>query len=136
MLVKLRNRQARIEDIGNQHCAIQSLHHPAQHRRFPRTDFAGHDDQASSAFDAVVKIGHHFGMRGREIDVARIGRQREGQFFQSVEFGVHVSSSFTGYAGILPALWNRAFVGTLEACVRSLGQKLLEHVCQSQHERE
>ena len=92
MLVKLSDRQTRIEDVGDQNRAVETLHHPAKNRRLARANFARDRDQTLAAFDAVVKIGHHFGMRRREIDVARIGSQREWHFFQSVKFCVHVSS--------------------------------------------
>src|SRR5437879_4531881 len=73
MLVELSYRQTRIEDVSDQNRTVQTLHHPAKNGRLAGADFASDCDQAFAAFDAVVKIGHHFGVRRREIDVARIG---------------------------------------------------------------
>src|SRR6266851_2549159 len=78
MLVEFRDGQARIEDIGNQHRAVQTLHHPAQNGGLAGSYFPGHDDQPLAAFNAIVEIGHYFRMRRSEIDKARIGSQREG----------------------------------------------------------
>src|SRR5205807_6209312 len=71
------------------HGAIEALHHPAQQRRLAGADFAGHDDQAAATLDAVVQVRHHFRVRRRKVEVARIGRQREWQLFESVKFYVH-----------------------------------------------
>ena len=118
MLIKLCDRQARVENVSNQHRAIETLHHPTQHRGFAGADFASHDDQAFAAFNSVVKVGHHFGVRRREIDVARIRCQREWQLFQSVKFGIHISS-------MSGANWQFA-----------LREKLVKQVRQSQHKCE
>ena len=81
MLVKLRHRQTRVEDVGDQHRAIQTLHHPAQDRRLAGSHFAGHHHESLAAFNAVVQVGHHFRVRRSEVDEARIGSQREWQLF-------------------------------------------------------
>src|SRR5437667_3207954 len=92
VLIEFWHRETGIEDVSNQHRAIEPLHHPPQHRRLSGADFTRHDDQPFTAFNAVVKVGHHFGMRRREVDVARIRCQREWQFFQPVEFKIHIPS--------------------------------------------
>ena len=92
VLIELSHRQSRVEKIGHHHRTIEALHHPAQHRCLAGSDLAGHHDQALAAFDAVVKIGHHFRMRRGEVNEARVGCQREWQFRQSIKFDVHVES--------------------------------------------
>src|SRR5438132_144827 len=62
VLVKLRDRQAGIEDVGDQHSSIQTLHHPTQNCGLPGAYFPGYYDQALTTFDAIVKVGHHFSM--------------------------------------------------------------------------
>src|SRR5215510_2319863 len=89
MLVKLRYRQTWIEDICDEHCAIETLHHPTQDRRLASTHFAGHHHESLAAFNAVVQVGHHFRVRRSEVNEARIGSQREWQLFQTVKFSVH-----------------------------------------------
>src|ERR1051325_10589663 len=81
VLVKLSYRQSWIEDVSNQHRAIESLHHPAQYCGFASTDLARYDDQSFATLDAVVQIGHHLGVRRSEVDESRIGSEREWQFF-------------------------------------------------------
>src|ERR1700740_3436683 len=101
VLIELSNRKARVENVGDYNQTIEPLHHPTQHRRFAGADFAGDDDQALAAFDAIVKIGHYFRVRRREVDEARVWCQPERQFFESKKFGVH--NYPPGYAGLGPA---------------------------------
>ena len=120
MLIELRHRQTRVEDVRDHDRAVEPLHHPAQHRRFAGADFAGHDDQAFAALDAVVKVGHHFSVRRREIDEARIRGQREWQLVQSVKLGVH--DFLRGYARVPRA-------STPEACVPNYIVRNLSNTC-------
>src|SRR6185295_11815217 len=89
MLVKLRHGQTRVEDVSDEHRAIQTLHHPAQDRRLSRTHFAGHHHETFAAFNAIVQVGHHFRVRRSEVNEARVGSQREWQLFQTIKFSVH-----------------------------------------------
>ena len=63
---KTPERQSRIEDVSDEHRAVQPLHHPAQDCRLSGPYFTRHHDQAFTTLDAVVEIGHHFRVqRGR-----------------------------------------------------------------------
>src|ERR1041384_546276 len=89
VLIKLRHRQARIEDVSHEHRAIEALHHPAQDRRLAGSYFTSHHHEPLTAFNAVMQVGHHFRVRRSEVDEARVGSQREWQLFQTVKFSVH-----------------------------------------------
>src|SRR6185503_2139185 len=109
MLIKFSYRKSRIENVGNHHRTIEPLHYPTQHGRLAGADFARDHDQALATFDAIVKIGHHFGMRRREVNEARVGCQREWQFFQSVKFDVHGDLRWSLALG----LWSLRFTNRL-----------------------
>jgi hypothetical protein len=85
VLVELRDRQARVEDVGDQHHPVKPPHHPAQHGRLAGPNLAGDDDQPLAALDPEPQIGHRLGVRRRKVDEARVGRQRERQLLQSIE---------------------------------------------------
>ena len=93
VLVELRDGHPRVEEVGDEHGAVEPVHHPAQDGRLPRPDLARDDDEALAALDAVVQVRHRLRVRGREVDEPRVGREREREFFQSVEIKVHLQAS-------------------------------------------
>jgi hypothetical protein len=93
VLVELVNAHPRVEDVADEHGAVEPLHHPPQDGGLARADLAGDDDQPLPALNPVVQVRHRLRVRRREVDEARVGRQRERQFFETVEVEIHHSIS-------------------------------------------
>ena len=84
-LQELHGREARIENHGH----VGVMRHPRQQRShdggLAGADFAGQLDEAAGFVDAVEQMRQRFGVPLAQIEVARVGGDREGLFAEPEE---------------------------------------------------
>ena len=89
VVVKLVDRQARIEYVCRQHTRIKPAKDPPQCRRLTGTDLAGKYDQPFGALEPIVQTRKHLVIAWRKYNETRIGRQCERRIIKAEEFSIH-----------------------------------------------
>ncbi len=93
-----------IEDVGHIAVFRQLFQKTAANRGFSRTDGSGQQDEATFAAYAVEQMCQGFLMPLAQVEIARIGRDREGCFGELEVLEVHrrrIASSGDGIRWIL-----------------------------------
>src|SRR5690606_10902226 len=88
-LDELAGGELRIQDQRNLGLLRKLLENAADQRRLAGADLARELNEAAALRDAVDQVRERVGMAAAQIQVARIGRDREGLFVEAEKFGVH-----------------------------------------------
>src|SRR5262245_22326790 len=91
LLIKLRDSQAGIDNMGGPDAPVEPREHPAQDSRFTSAHLARRDDQPFAVLDPVMQISHQLTMTWSEKDKSRIRRQAERYFAEAEIFQVHIN---------------------------------------------
>ena len=98
-LQELRGRHARVQDQRDVTMRRQLLQQAPQHGGLARADFAGQLDESTGFGNAVCEVRERFRVPLAEVEVTRVGRDRERLFCQAKKAGVHACETAPVSAG-------------------------------------
>src|SRR5512135_462483 len=91
---QLFDRQLGIEEIGDIARLRNLLEQAAADRGFARADLAGKQHEPAVAADAVEQMRKRLLVAFAHVQVARVGREREGRFAKAKVTTIHISGSW------------------------------------------